>query len=104
MRTAISPRFAINNRVIRRDRDPGDQGKLGLEARKAGEDPLANGGVMALLASPAQRDVIDWTLTEASARAGLKDEALALAHERLALRPESAPNKRFLREAEAIAG
>ena len=30
-----------------------------VEARKAGEDPLANGGVMALLASPAQRDVIE---------------------------------------------
>ncbi len=60
--------------------------------------------LMQIGGSYAQRDVIDWTLTEASARAGLKDEALALAHERLALRPESAPNKRFLREAEAIAG
>ena len=30
-----------------------------VEARKAGEDPMANGGVMALLASPAQRDVLD---------------------------------------------
>jgi tetratricopeptide (TPR) repeat protein len=53
--------------------------------------------------SHAQRDVVDWTLTEAAIRAGLKDAALALAHERLALRPASAPNKRFLREAEAIA-
>lgn len=53
--------------------------------------------------SYAQRDVIDWTLTEAAVRSGLKDIALALAHERLALRPESAPNKRFLTGAEAIA-
>ena len=53
--------------------------------------------------SHAQRDVIDWTLTEAAARAGLRDVALSLSHERLALRPESAPNRRFLRVAEAIA-
>ncbi len=53
--------------------------------------------------SHAQRDVIDWTLTEAAVRAGLKDVALSLAHERLALRPASAPNKRFLKGAEAIA-
>jgi tetratricopeptide (TPR) repeat protein len=53
--------------------------------------------------SHAQRDVVDWTLTEAAARAGLRDVALALAHERLALRPRSAPNRRFLRQAEAIA-
>ena len=52
--------------------------------------------------SHAQRDVIDWTLTEAAIRAGLKDEALALANERLALRPQSAPNRRFLASAEAI--
>jgi tetratricopeptide (TPR) repeat protein len=53
--------------------------------------------------SHAQRDLIDWTLTEAAARAGLRDIALSLAHERLALRPESAPNRRFLEAAEAIA-
>lgn len=53
--------------------------------------------------SHAQRDVIDWTLTEAAIRAGLKDIALSLAYERLALRPESAPNKRFLAAAEAVA-
>jgi hypothetical protein len=35
--------------------------------------------------SHAQRDVVDWTLTEA------------------AVRPRSAPNRRFLRHAEAIA-
>jgi hypothetical protein len=53
--------------------------------------------------SHAQRDVIDWTLTEAAARAGLRDIALALAHERLGTRPRSVPNRRFLRQAEAIA-
>ena len=53
--------------------------------------------------SYAQRDVVDWTLTEAALRAGQRDVALSLAHERLAARPRSAPNHRFLREAEAIA-
>jgi hypothetical protein len=51
----------------------------------------------------AQRDVVNWTLTEAAVRAGERDIALALAHERLASRPRSAPNRRFLRQAEAIA-
>jgi len=54
--------------------------------------------------SHAQRDVVNWTLTEAAVRAGLRDVALSLAHERLAARPRSAPNRRFLRHAEAIAG
>ena len=53
--------------------------------------------------SYAQRDVIDWTLTEAAVRAGLKAEALSLAYERLALRPRSVPNRQFLARAEAIA-
>jgi hypothetical protein len=52
--------------------------------------------------SHAQRDIIDWTLAEAAARAGLRDVALSLAHERLASRPGSVPNRRFLRQAEAI--
>jgi hypothetical protein len=52
--------------------------------------------------SHAQRDVIDWTLTEAAVRAGQRDVALSLAHERLAARPRSAPNRRFLHHAEAI--
>ncbi len=51
----------------------------------------------------AQRDVVDWTLTEAALRAGQRDVALALSYERLASRPRSAPNRRFLRAAEAIA-
>src|ERR1700737_621170 len=53
--------------------------------------------------SHAQRDVVDWTLTEAAGRAGQRDIALSLAHERLATRPRSAPNRRFLRHADAIA-
>ena len=54
--------------------------------------------------SHAQRDVVDWTLTEAAVRAGQRDVALSLAYERLATRPRSAPNRRFLRHAESIAG
>ena len=54
--------------------------------------------------SHAQRDVVDWTLTEAAIRAGQRDIALSLAHERLATRPRSATNRRFLRQAESIAG
>ncbi len=52
--------------------------------------------------SHAQRDVIDWTLAEAAARAGLRDVALSLAHERLTARPESTPNRRFLAQAQAM--
>jgi tetratricopeptide (TPR) repeat protein len=53
--------------------------------------------------SHAQRDIVDWTLSEAAVRAGQRDAALALAYERLASRPRSAPNRRFLRAAEAVA-
>ena len=53
--------------------------------------------------SHAQRDIVDWTLTEAAVRAGQREVALSLAHERLATRPRSAPNRRFLRHAQAIA-
>jgi tetratricopeptide (TPR) repeat protein len=51
--------------------------------------------------SHAQRDVIDWTLTEAALRGGLTALAAALAHERLALRPHSKINRAFLRRAQA---
>ena len=54
--------------------------------------------------SHAQRDVVNWTLTEAAIRAGLRDVALSFAHERLATRPRSAPNRRFLRRAEDLPG
>jgi hypothetical protein len=50
----------------------------------------------------AQRDVVDWTLTEAAVSAGHRDVALSLAHERLATRPRRAPTRRFLRHAESI--
>ena len=53
--------------------------------------------------SHAQRDVIDWTLTEAAVRAGQRDIAVSLAHERLGSRTRSAPNRRFLRAAERLA-
>ena len=53
--------------------------------------------------SHAQRDVVDWTLTEAAVRAGQRDVALSLAYERLATRPRSASNRRFLQQAQAIA-
>jgi hypothetical protein len=53
--------------------------------------------------SHAQRDIIDWTLTEAAVRGGLRDVALSLAHERLANRPGSAVNQNFLRRAKQIA-
>ena len=61
--------------------------------------PIANrfGG------SHAQRDVIDWTLTEAALRGGQRALAEALAHERLALRPDSGANRAFLRRALALA-
>jgi len=51
--------------------------------------------------SHAQRDVIDWTLTEAALRARRFDLAEAMAHERLALRPHSPVNRGFLRRAAA---
>jgi tetratricopeptide (TPR) repeat protein len=53
--------------------------------------------------SHAQRDVIDWTLTEAAVRGGLTALAEALAHERLALRPHSPINRAFLRRAQRAA-
>jgi tetratricopeptide (TPR) repeat protein len=53
--------------------------------------------------SRAQRDIVDWTLTEAAARAGLRDVAISLANERLTSRPNSAPNRRFFQQAEALA-
>jgi hypothetical protein len=53
--------------------------------------------------SHAQRDVVDWTLTEAAIRGDMRDVALALANERLGARPRSAVNRQFLRRAEQIA-
>lgn len=53
--------------------------------------------------SHAQRDIIDWTLTEATLRGGLTGMAEALASERLALKPHSPVNRSFLRRAQAEA-
>jgi hypothetical protein len=58
---------------------------------------------MLLGGSYAQRDVIDWTMTEAAIRGEMRPVAVALANERIALRPKSLPNKRFLAEAEKLA-
>ncbi|MEX2519189.1 MAG: tetratricopeptide repeat protein [Paracoccaceae bacterium] len=52
--------------------------------------------------SHAQRDVIDWTLTEAAIRGGFGGAAEAISHERVALKPHSPINRRFLARAEAI--
>jgi hypothetical protein len=52
--------------------------------------------------SHAQRDVIDWTLTEAALRGGMRQEAHAFAHERIALKPHSPVNREFLRRAQAL--
>jgi hypothetical protein len=49
--------------------------------------------------SHAQRDIVDWTLTEAALRGGLADLAEALAHERLAVKPHSPVNRALLRRA-----
>lgn len=51
--------------------------------------------------SHAQRDIIDWTLTEAALRGGLTAFAEALANERLALKPHSPVNRGFLARATA---
>lgn len=51
--------------------------------------------------SHAQRDVIDWTLTEAALRGDMRDVAEAIAHERLALKPHSPINRAFLTRARA---
>jgi hypothetical protein len=51
--------------------------------------------------SHAQRDIIDWTLTEAAVRGGLTNLAEALANERLALKPHSPVNRSFLARAGA---
>ncbi len=53
--------------------------------------------------SHAQRDIIDWTLTEATLRGGLTSMAEALASERLALKPHSPVNRSFLRRAGSLA-
>ena len=53
--------------------------------------------------SATQRDVFDWTVTEAAVRGGLRDVAVSLTNERLGLRPRSHVNQRFRQRAEQIA-
>ncbi|NIC04944.1 tetratricopeptide repeat protein [Billgrantia bachuensis] len=52
--------------------------------------------------SHAQRDIIDWTLTEAALRGGYRDVAEGLAHERLATKPFSPLSRSFLNRATAL--
>lgn len=52
--------------------------------------------------SHAQRDIIDWTLTEAAVRSGNRGVAEAFSNERLAVKPHSPVNARFLKRANAI--
>jgi tetratricopeptide (TPR) repeat protein len=49
--------------------------------------------------SHAQRDIIDWTLTEAAIRSGDVNAAETLANERIAAKPHSPINRRFLQRA-----
>jgi hypothetical protein len=52
--------------------------------------------------SNAQRDIVDWTLTEAALRAGMREVALSLAYERLDARPRSVVNRRFLSQSQPL--
>lgn len=53
--------------------------------------------------SHAQRDIIDWTMTEAALRGGQRDLGLSFANERLALKAHSPLNRGFLSRAMALA-
>ncbi len=46
--------------------------------------------------SIAQRDLVEWPLTEAAIRSGQRNVALSLAYERLAMRLEKVVNRRFM--------
>ena len=52
--------------------------------------------------SHAQRDIIDWTLTEAAIRGRLGDKAMAIAAERIAVKPHSPVNRRFVDRAKGL--
>jgi tetratricopeptide (TPR) repeat protein len=52
--------------------------------------------------SHAQRDIIDWTLTEAAIRGRIGGVAEAMANERMALKPHSPINRAFLRQAKSL--
>lgn len=52
--------------------------------------------------SNAQRDVIDWTLTEAALQSGMTMVATGLANERIALKPYSPLNRQFLERVDKL--
>ena len=52
--------------------------------------------------SVAQRDLIEWILTAAAIRANERSISVSLANERMAFKPGSLVNQRFMAEAEAI--
>ncbi len=54
--------------------------------------------------SHAQRDIIDWTLTEAAILGRIGGVAEAMANERMALKPHSPVNRAFLRQAQSLQG
>ena len=49
-----------------------------------------------------ERASIDWTLTEAAIRSGMRDVALGLSRERFALKPHSPVNREFVERAAAL--
>jgi hypothetical protein len=49
---------------------------------------MSCGGMKSWASGLPARRLIDWTLAEAAVRAGLRDVALSIAHERLGTRPE----------------
>ncbi len=53
--------------------------------------------------SHAQRDIIDWTMTEAAIRGGMRELATSFANERVALKAHSPLNRGFLQRAGALA-
>ena len=93
--------------LLSRCRHSADRRPDGVPSRclRAGGGAVAAGrlDLWRIGGSHAQRDIVDWTLTEAAVRGGMRDVALAMAYERLGNRPRSAVNQNFLRRAEMIA-
>lgn len=120
---AADRRGALDEMLVALQRPGEDRGEAGVWAREIGValiegfDACWNGAYETAVArlmparaaavrfggSHAQRDVIDWTLTEAALRGGMASVAVALAQERLALRPHSPVNRDFLARASEIA-
>jgi hypothetical protein len=107
-RLLLAPRRAEGSEAARWMRETGLPLIEGFAAFRRGDHAAAVERLLgarqianAFGGSHAQRDVIDWTLTEAAIRGGLAEVAEALAQERLALRPHSLINQRFLERARA---